>query len=249
MSAEPVAELRSNLRAEWGKSWSVLVPSVWLIACLLMCLVTASSLANDFVHSIATGEQPPNARMPVGDALGSAITFAQVAVIGFGIHLVTPEYASGSIGPTFMAQPRRWVVVAAKALTAASAAGALGLVTGALTAEGIELILGDALGPRVGLLSAGLGTASIFACAAAAGVALGFLLRSAVGALCTGFVLFVVTVAAPDSVNGWLPGPAQASWLVDLGAGEVHLSGIAVLVTWTVGLLGAAAWLVRRRDA
>jgi ABC-2 type transport system permease protein len=201
------------------------------------------------VHGIATGEEPLSARLPVIDALGSAVTFAQVAVIGFGIHLVTPEYASGSIGPTFMAQPRRWVVVVAKALAAAVCAGVLGLVTGALTARGIELVLGHAVGPRTGLVAAGFATAAVFACAAVVGVALAFLLRSAVGALCAGFVLLVVTVAAPDSVSGWLPGPAQASLLADLAAGHMRLSGIAVLLAWTAGLLVAAVWSVRRRDA
>lgn len=249
MSIEPIEELRSNLNAEWGKSWSVRVPSLWLLACGLICLGTAASLANDFVHSISTGEEPLSARLPVIDALSAAVTFAQVAAIGFGIHLVTPEYASSSIGPTFMAQPRRWVVVVAKALAAAVSAGVLGLATGTATATGIELVLGDAVGPRVGLVTAGLGTAAIFACAAVVGVALAFLLRSAVGALCAGFVLLVVTVAAPDSVNGWLPGPAQAAWLVSLAAGDMRLSGIAVLSAWTAGLLVAAVCLVRRRDA
>jgi ABC-2 type transport system permease protein len=249
VSSEPMAELRRNLNAEWGKSWSIRVPSLWLVACGLICLVTAIALANDFVHSISTGEESPNARMPVIDALGSAVTFAQIAGIGFGIHLVTPELASGSIGPTFMAQPRRWVVIVAKALTGAVSAGFLGLATGALAARGIEFVLDAAVGPSTGLVTAGIGTAVIFACSAVVGVSLAFLFRSAVGALCAGFALLVVTVATPEPVDGWLPGPAQASWFADLTAGHMNLRGIEVLLIWTSGLLVIAMWVVRRRDA
>jgi ABC-2 type transport system permease protein len=249
MSADRVTELRSNLRAEWGKVWSVRGPSLWLVGALLMCLVTAWSLANDFVHSISTGEQPPGAQLPVIDALGPAVTFAQVAVVGFAMHLVTPEYASGSIGPTFLSQPRRWVVVAAKALTAAGVAAVVGLAVGALTAWGIELVLGDALGARIGLAPAGVGTAVVFGCAAIVGVGLAFVLRSAVGALSTGFLLLIVTLAAPGPVDHWLPGPAQASWLTDLTSSEVSARPIAVLLAWTSVVLVTSVWLARRRDA
>lgn len=242
-------ELRSNLRAEWGKVWSVWGPCLWLIGIVVICLVTASSLANDFVHSISTGEQRPDARMPVIDALGPAVTFAQVAVVGFAMHLVTPEYASGSIGPTFLSQPRRWVVVAAKALIGAGLAAVIGLAVGALTARGVELVLGDSLGARIGTGSAALGTAVAFGCAAIIGVGLAFLLRSAVGALSTGFFLLVVTLAAPDPVAGWLPGPAQASWLTNLASSQVSAGPIGVLLLWTTGVALAAVWLVRRRDA
>lgn len=249
MLVDPFGELRSNLRAEWGKAWSVWGPALWLIGTVVICLVTASSLANDFVHSISTGEQRHDARMPVIDALGPGVTFAQVAVVGFAMHLVTPEYASGSIGPSFLSQPRRWVVVAAKALTAATLAAAIGLAAGALTAKGVELVLGNAIGARIGTGSAALGTAVSFGCAAIIGVGLAFLLRSAVGALSTGFLLLVVTLAAPDPVAGWLPGPAQASWLTNLASAQVSAGPIAVLLLWATVVVSAAVWLTRRHDA
>lgn len=55
-----------------GKTWSVRTPWWCLAATVVLVLAAASSssLANDFVHGIGTGEQPPAASMPAVEALG-----------------------------------------------------------------------------------------------------------------------------------------------------------------------------------
>ncbi len=248
-SLETIGELRRGLLAEWGKAWSVRVPTLWLLGTVLICVVTAASLANDFVHGIAVGERPSGALMPVLDALGPTVGFAQIAVAAYAIALVTPEYASRSIGPTLAAQPRRWVVVAAKAATAVLTAGALGAVLGPLIDVAIVAVLGDARGAPYPLAAASVGTAVVFGGAALTGVGLAFLTRSAVGALCLGFVLLVVTLAAPASIGRWLPGPAGAGWLDGLSVGHGYAGGLLVLVAWCSALVLAAAWCVHRHDA
>jgi len=249
MSAEQLAEVRYNLRAEWGKTWSVRVPALWLTMTIVLVAVTASSLANDAAHAVSIGELPAGIRVPVIDAFGPAVAFAQLTIAAFAIHLVTPEYASGSMDTTFAAQPRRWVVVGSKAVIASGSGLALGLVLGPVTVAGVEFVLGGLRGDSVTASAAAVGMAAVFAVAAVVGVSLAFLVRSAVVALSLSFLLLVVTLAAPERVGEWLPGQAGATWVEGLAAGRSSWGALAVLGLWAVGLLAIAAWLVRRRDA
>ncbi|MFD2795644.1 hypothetical protein ACFS27_18940 [Promicromonospora vindobonensis] len=248
MVAELLRELSAVVRAEWGKAWSVPAAVLWLGAASVIALVTAMTLANDVVHAVSTGELPPGSIVPVRDVLGPVVSFAQIAVAGFALHLVTPEYAAGSIGPAFLATPRRSVVVAAKTAVAGTVAATLGAVLGPVSAQLAELVLGDHAGEPVPLVQASAGAAGVFAAAALIAVGLGFLCRSAVGALSAAFVLLVVTLAAPGSAGRWLPGPAGAT-LVDGTADLSRPLALAVLAAWSAVTLGLAVWTVTRRDA
>lgn len=248
MPAEPLRELTAVVRAEWGKVWSVPTAVLWLGAATAIALVTAMTLANDVVHAVSTGELPPGSVVPVTDVLGPVVSFAQIAVAGFALHLVTPEYAAGSIGQTFLATPRRWVVVTAKTLVAAAVAATLGAVLGPVSALVADTVLGDHAGAPVSSVEAAAGTAGVFVAAAVIAVGLGFLCRSAVGALSAAFVLLVVTLAAPATSGRWLPGPAGAAF-VDGSADLTRPLALAVLVAWSSATFGAAVWTVVRRDA
>jgi ABC-2 type transport system permease protein len=249
MWRERLGELGGSLRAEWGKAWSVWVPALWLLATVLIAVLTAASLANDFVQSIGNGERPVGSRLPVIDVLGPTLSFAQVVVAVCAIHLVTPEYASRSIVSTFLAQPRRWVVIATKTTVAMVACGLLGLILGPLVNREIELIAGGSTTNELSATAAAVATAVVFASASAVGLALAFLMRSAVTALCASFLLLVVTLFAPTAVGRWLPGRAATSWVGDLATGSVHIGPPSVLAAWSTALLYAAAWFVNRRDA
>src|ERR1700709_2424737 len=65
--------------AEWGKTWSVRAPWACLVATAALIMGTATSLANDFVHGIGTGEQPAGATMAVVDAVGPGTQCRQLA--------------------------------------------------------------------------------------------------------------------------------------------------------------------------
>jgi ABC-2 type transport system permease protein len=233
--ADALRELSAVVRAEWGKAWSVPEPGLWLGAATAIALATALTLANDVVHAVSTGELPPGTQVPVTDILGPVVSFAQIAVAGFALHLVTPEYAAGSVGPTFLATPRRWVVVT-------------GAVLGPASALVARTVLGDHAGAPVPLAEASAGAAGVFAAAAVIAVGLGFLCRSAVGALSAAFVLLVVTLVAPAAAGRWLPGPAGAAF-VDGAADLSRPLALVVLAAWSVAALGAAVWTVARRDA
>jgi hypothetical protein len=245
---EAFRELSAVVRAEWGKVWSVPSAALWLGIAVAIALVTAMTLANDVVHAVSTGELPPSSRVPVTDVLGPVVSFAQIAVAGFALHLVTPEYAAGSIGPVFLATPRRWVVVIAKTVVAGAVAATLGAVLGPVSAVLAETVLAGHAGAPVSPAEAAAGTAGVFAAAAVIAVGLGFLCRSAVGALSAAFVLLVVTLAAPDAAGRWLPGPAGAAF-VDGAADLSRPLALAVLAAWSAATLDAAVWTVARRDA
>src|SRR3978361_635206 len=104
--------------SEWGKTWSVRAPWACLLATAALVLVTATSLANDFVHGVGTGEHPPGAVMPLADAVGPALQFGQLVFATFALQLITAEYSTGSISATLRAQPRRHLVVLSKATIA-----------------------------------------------------------------------------------------------------------------------------------
>lgn len=248
MLAEPLRELSAAVRAEWGKTWSVPVPALWLGAAAVIALVTAMTLANDVVHAVSTGELPPDSRTPVADVLGPVVSFAQIAVAGFALHLVTPEYAAGSIGQAFLAAPRRWVVVTAKTVVAGAVAGTLGAVLGPVSVTMAHAVLGDHAGEPVPLVQASAGAAGVFTAAALIAVGLGFLCRSAVEALSAAFLLLVVTLAAPGTSGRWLPGLAGAA-LVDGTPDLAPVLAAAVLAAWSAVTLGVAVWTVTRRDA
>lgn len=245
----PGPELAGNLRAEWGKCWSVWVPSLWILGTVLVTLVTSLSLSNDFVHSVTVGEVPDGARRDVVDVLGPTFSFAQVPITAFAIHLVTPDYATGAIHPTFVAQPRRWVVVVAKAVVALSTAAALGALLGPCADAATQLVLGDFTGATSTWLATSAGAAGVLGQAAALGVGLAFITRSAVGALCLAFLLLVVTLVVPGPIADFMPGPAGANYFEYLAGHGPDQMAAPVMAGWALGLVSVGIWAVRRRDA
>jgi ABC-2 type transport system permease protein len=228
---------------------TVWAPGLWVLTAGLAGFLTATTLANDFVHSTTAGLLPAGARLPVIDALGPAAAATALVVAALGIQLVSPEYASGAIVATLLAQPRRWIVLAAKLLVAGAGALAVAVALAPTAVAGIRFLVGDALTAPIGPGRAVAGLGLVLVQAAVLGVALMFLLRSAVGALGASFLLLVVALAAPEPVGRWLPGPAAARWLDDLAAGRSPVAAGAVLVAWSVLAVGLAGWVLRRRDA
>ena len=236
--------------SEWGKTWSVRAPWACLAGTAALVLVTALSLANDFLHGIDIGERPPEATMPVLEAVGPALQFGQLAFAAFALQLITAEYSTGSIRATLQAQPRRSVVLASKAAIAAACGAVVGAVLGALSTWGSELVLGDQLapgGPSLGGVAVRCG--ALLALVAVLVVGLGAVLRSAVGTLAAATVLLLATLALPEGIGRWAPGRAGAAVL---GAGSAPYSpavGLVVVGVWAAAALGAGLWQMERRDA
>ena len=174
-----------------------------------------------------------------------------------GILVVTSEYRFGTIRPTFVFTPRRWVV-----LTAKYAASMLAGVVFAVIGQGLSLAIG------LGILSGrgihrslgwgsiaqlGLGTVAAAALWGGIGVGVGALVRNHIGAV-IGVLVWVFVVenllfGFVPSVGRFTPGRAQDALT---GMTADHLlpaaAGGAVLVAWSLGLFAAGLAATQARD-
>ncbi|MFT4136343.1 hypothetical protein [Microbacterium sp.] len=240
----------SALRAEWGKTFSLLSPILCLAATLVIVVITALSLGNDFVRGIDIGEQPLGAVAGVADVLGPAVQFGNLTFAAFAMVTITAEYSSGSIHSTFQAQPRRAIVLAGKTvisimvgLLSGTIVGALGLAAGLLALEGHTAALREpavVTALRVGVL---------FAVTAILVIAIGVIVRSAVGTLAVSLVMLVGMLALPPSVSRWTPAGGAAAFVTADNADYPAFVGISVVAAWAAATYMIASVLLQRRDA
>jgi ABC-type transport system involved in multi-copper enzyme maturation permease subunit len=198
-----------------------------------------------------------------------------IVLIVVAALFVTSEYRRGLIRITLTASPRRGRVLAAKAIVVGSVAFAAGLVGTAaaeviahhvLIANGIYLL--PVSGPTEARVI--VGTALLLAVAAVLALALGTAFRRSAAAVVTGIVLlvlpFLLVYSLPAGASTWLmrltptaafavQGTQPSSPLVanayTVTNGYYPLepwAGLAVLCGYAAIALGAATWLLRRRD-
>ena len=198
-----------------------------------------------------------------------------IVLIVVATLFVTSEYRRGLIRVTFTASPRRGRVLAAKAIVVGSVAFAAGLVGTALAevvAHHVLITNGNYLLPVSGPTEARVivGTALLLAVAAVLALALGTAFRRSAAAVVTGIVLlvlpFILVYTLPAGASTWLmrltptaafavQGTQPSSPLVanayTVTNGYYPLepwAGLAVLCGYAAIALGAATWLLRRRD-
>lgn len=252
---------RRVLGAEWLKFRSVR-SNLTTLASAAVATVGFGMLFSAFAGS---GDQVGPNRAGA-DALAMSlggVNLAQIFVAVLGVMFVTSEYGSGLIRTMFTAVPTRLPVLGAKAAVVAAATTAVMTVASFAAFLGGQAVYGVpeaamSLGDD-GVIRALFGTGLYLGGIAAMGVALGFLLRSAGSAI--GVVIGTLMVA-PLLVNLLPSGFSDPiSRILPSNAGEAFRSatttsdllspaaGAAVFALWMVGLLGAAAIVVRRRDA
>ncbi len=242
--------MRGTLASEWGKTWSVRAPAGCLTATAVLVPATAVSLANDFVLSAGTGEVPAGAGLTTAAAVGPALQLGQLVFAAFALQLVTAEYATGAVSATLRAQPRRYLVLLAKAGIAALCGAAAGAALAASAAWGSAVVLGARLDPSgPGAADLAVRAAGMLALVAVLVVGLAAVVRSAVGTLAAATALLVGTLAVPDDVGRWLPGQAAAALIDGRTGPHPPLVGLAVLAVWAAAVLAAGLHVVERRDA
>ncbi|MFT4219988.1 MAG: ABC transporter permease [Microbacterium sp.] len=236
----------ATLRSTW---WSI-----GLVAVLTIGIATliASTIDDDF---------------PAILTVVSGVQFTMLLAGILGVIAVTGEYSTGMIRSTLAAEPRRGVVLAAKALVVAAfmfvASLAIFLVAAAVVTPILQRIdvafpWGDVEGAWQPLLAASL-SMSVFALI---GLGFGFVIRGGAGAIAATIgLLFVLPLVFSvfSSMSGW-------AWLGDLGhylpmsasqnvitpQDEWGLSApvaLATLGAWVVATIGAAWMALRTRDA
>jgi ABC-type transport system involved in multi-copper enzyme maturation permease subunit len=205
-------------------------------------------------------------------------TFAGlIVVVVIGAMFVAAEYRRGLIRTTFTASPGRIRVLAAKAVVAGAVTFAAGLVAAAVVVVFGQRVLRDngvyvhpaATSTEMRMVA---GTGALLAVAAILAVGLGTLLRRGVTAVTTAVVVIVLpyllamTVLPPDAGRWLLRVSPAAAFALQQAAPEYPQvanvytpsegyfplppwAGFAVLAGWAALALGAAAVLLRRRDA
>ncbi|HEY8543892.1 MAG TPA: ABC transporter permease subunit [Acidimicrobiales bacterium] len=202
---------------------------------------------------------------PDDTILGAGLTgavLAQLLAAVVGALTVTGEHAHGTLRTTFLAQPRRAVVVAAKAVVVAGTVAVVGLAgSGAAFLLGLAT-LDRAAHPTGDPWPALLGIALTLAVTALLGLAVGAVVRRSAGAVAAVVgVLLAPSLLAPlaGDLQRWVAGASPAAALEkltqtsDATAETVGALGgwpsLLVVVLWTAGLLATATRLVERRDA
>ena len=207
---------------------------------------------------------------------GASIVNGTIAALLFVIVLATlfatSEYRRGLIRTTLAASPRRGRVLAAKAVVAGSLAFAAGSAATAIAEVVTRRVLaanGSYLFPQSGpaLARVIIGTGLLLGLAAALAVALGTMLRRSAAAVAAGIGLLVLPGVLGSQSGNWLMRlTPTAAFAIQATLPRSNLvtsaytppngyfpispwAGLAVLAAYTAVALGAAMWLLRRRDA
>ena len=253
------------VRSEWIKFRSLRSSLIMLAAAVLVFAglgLGFSAFLSDTTIEPGSPAPPggPSSLDPLGASLGG-VNLAQLLIGTLGVLLVAGEYSTGMIRSSLAAVPRRWPVLAGKVTVLTGVSLALLMPTVLLTFLGGQAILGDkgiSLADD-GVLRAVLGTAFYLAGVGVLGMALGALLRNTAGALTSVVALLLVIPGLAsllpeswsDAISPYLPSNAGQAFM-SISSSPDLLSpgaGLAVFVGWLVVLVGAAAVLLRRRDA
>ena len=207
-----------------------------------------------------------------GASIVNGTIVALLFVIVLATLFATSEYRRGLIRTTFAASPRRGRVLAAKAVVAGSLAFAAGAIATAIAEVITRHVLaanGSYLFPQSGpdLARVIIGTGLLLGLAAALAVALGMMLRRSAAAVAAGIVLLVLPGVLGSQSGNWLMRfTPTAAFAIQATLPRSNLvtsaytppngyfpvspwAGLAVLAAYTAVALGAATWLLRRRDA
>lgn len=256
----------ATLRSEWTKVRSV--RSTWIIVMLAIVLSIGTSALVSFAIGATVNDWDDSGLGVSGPAQSSmtGMPFRLILLIVLGVTSVTSEYSSGMIQTTFIGNPRRLRVLAAKAVIV----GTLGIMVGAITVFGMFMV-GQAIFSSYGLETAsitdsdtarflivfGLVQATVYTMIP---FSIAWLLRGTASAITAsiGFIFLPFNLAAivptwvqanvfrymPDVATDSLAGFTESGASMHLG----QTPAIAVVAIWLIGLLIAAAVVLNRRD-
>jgi hypothetical protein len=262
----PIGDVKATfggaLRSEWTKIrsvrstfWTLIVALVATVGVSVLVALGTVSNKSSLQDLRTTGD--PTMQTTSGFILG------MLAMVVFGAMSITAEYSTGMIRTSFTSQPRRSVVMAAKALVMALVALVIGLVSsfasfliGARIFAGhdVHVALGD---PHV--LRAVIGGGLFFAGTALLAFGLGAVLRHTAGSVTAGIgVMFLLPVLQSflpgswrDQVGKWLPLNAGGNIMATRNTDHMFSAwtGFGVFALYALVALVAGFWLTQKRDA
>lgn len=246
------------LRSEWHKFRTL--RSSWITLSAALSLILATGLV------MAAGHEPSGGGVgEVGDPVVLTllgVQFGQIILPVLGMLFSAGEYSTGMIRASLSAVPRRLPVLWAKAAVFGAVTLATTTVTVFATFLLAQIFLADtdmaASLTDPGVAGAVAGTAVALTLTGVLGLALGALVRSvpgAIGAFFAGVVILpeVLTAVPSDAMKDAVAFfPARAS--ESLGLVQERAGGLSdgtallTLCLWAAAALGAAGWLLKRRD-
>jgi hypothetical protein len=245
---------------EWTKLRSVRSTYITLLIAAIVTIGFSVVVAQAF----AAGHKPP----PPGFSaiVASFLAYAEYTVIPVSVLALlqfTSEYSTGLIRTTFAAVPRRWGLLAGKAVVVGAAALVIGEVLAFACFSIVQAILG---GKHAGLSLAQPGVAGavlaggfvLCACALTA-LAMGAIIRHTAGAItATLVVIYLIAGLCLVLPSQWKDDVGRftmafaASQVIALHPQAGLFSPAAsmlVLLAWPAAALLAAGLIVSRRDA
>lgn len=258
--------MRRQLHAEWTKLRTT-SGAGWIVAAIVVLTAALSALAAGSVDCIQVGCGYDSAKVSLlGVQLGQAV------VAGLAVMVVSGEYRNGMIGTTLIAMPRRWTVMAAKAIVVVAVtfvSGTVAVLVSVLTGRIIlpgsgftvahgypPLSLAD--GP---MLRAAVGSVLYLVLIALLSLGVAMAVRdagAAIGAVLGLFYLFPFLMRLASSREWRLllirisPTDAGLSIqsTIDLDGLPIGpWAGLGVLTAWAVVALLGGGLLLRSRDA
>lgn len=248
------------LRSEWTKIRSVR-STLWTLAAAVVVTVGLGAVICAFTRSEFHS-------MPIRNKLTFDPTFTsfagmglgQLAMIAFGVLVVSSEYSTGMIRSSLAAVPQRSLFLGCKIVTA----GLLVLVVGMITSF-VTFFVGQAL---LGSLGASLGDAGVLRAVFGGGLymtliglfamGIAFVLRSPLLAFATLMPFFFLissilgNVSATKKVARYLPDQAGTAVMSVLPSSDRPYGpwgGLLIMVGWTVAALVAGWCVLKNRDA
>ncbi|WP_406479878.1 ABC transporter permease subunit [Streptomyces platensis] len=257
-----MAALGQVIRSEWTKIRSVR-STVWTLGIAVVVTIGLGVL-------ICTLANNDFSSMPARDRLtfdATNISFAgmglgQLAMIVFGVLVVSNEYSTGMIRASLAAVPQRGTFLFCKLLVATALVLVVGLATSFITFFAGQAVLGDLrahLGDP-GVLRAVFGGGLYMTLIALFSMAVATMLRSpmlSLGILMPFFFLIsniLGNVSATRKVGRYLPDQAGSKIMQVVPRANDQVpygpwGGLGIMIAWTVVALICGFVLLKRRDA
>ncbi|MFH8338335.1 ABC transporter permease [Streptomyces sp. AM6-12] len=261
-SAGPVSARAARiLRSEWTKIRSV-SSTGWTLSVAVVVTIGIGMLISALTRN-EYDSMPIRERLTFDATFTSfaGMTLGQLAMIVFGVLVVTSEYSTGMIRVSLAAVPRRGAFLSGKI----AVAGALALLVGMVTSFA-AFFLGQAmLGPYraelgdPGVLRAVVGGGLYLTLIAVFSMGVATMLRSpllSLGILMPFFFLISNILAAVDTtkkVARYLPDQAGSRIMQAVpgadGTPYGPWGGLGIMALWVIAALAGGYALLRRRDA
>ncbi|GAU65502.1 hypothetical protein SSP35_01_08450 [Streptomyces sp. NBRC 110611] len=257
-----MAAVGQVIRSEWTKIRSVR-STVWTLGLAVLVTVGLGVLICTLISRDI--EVRPDRDRPPFDATNlsfAGMGLGQLAMIVFGVLVVSNEYSTGMIRASLAAVPQRGTFLFCKLTVATALVFAVGLVTSFATFFAGQAALGDLrahLG-EPGVLRAVIGGALYMTLIALFSMAVATMLRSpmlSLGILMPFFFLIsnvLSNVSATRRIGHYLPDQAgqKITQVIPRTTDDVPYGpwgGLGILIGWTVVALAGGYLTLRRKDA